>query len=277
MASKPRRDNAAKGKTFPHRRGSDAHHLPDSLFADQYDPDNVIPMRQTKSGKKTPAYLTEPAHKPIELVGQTPNQQAYINSLVHGTTPFIVAHGPAGTGKTFPCVTHAIRELKAGNVKRIVITRPLVNVEEEEVGTLPGGIIEKVSPWMLPILDILKEHYSVQELKLLLEKEIIEIAPLAFMRGRTFKGVWLIADEMQNATPKQFKMLLTRIGEGSRFVITGDIEQTDRKAGNNGLADLTRRLFAMPSTRFANHKFVQEDVVRHEAIEEVLDIYAEAA
>lgn len=210
----------------------------------------------------------------IVLKAQTPTQRFYIKALTDDTNPYVVAHGPAGTGKTYPAVVTAIKKLRAGEIKKLVMTRPLVNVEEEDVGTLPGGIIEKVSPWMLPILDILKEHYSVYEVANMLEKEIIEIAPLAFMRGRTFKNVFLIADEMQNATPKQFKMLLTRIGEGSRMIITGDIEQTDRRVGQNGLLDLVDKLDRSPNADFAVTRFLQSDVVRHRAIDGVLSLYA---
>jgi len=208
------------------------------------------------------------------LKAQTPAQRFYISDLKSGSSPFVVAHGPAGTGKTYPAVINSVERLIAGGIKKLVITRPLVNVEEEEVGTLPGGIIEKVSPWMLPILDILKEVYSTHELRRLLETEVIEIAPLAFMRGRTFKKCILIADEAQNMTPSQMKMLLTRIGEGSRFIITGDVEQTDRKTGQNGLLDLVHRLDQHPSPNFAVTTFHQRDIVRHRAIDGVLSMHA---
>lgn len=232
---------------------ADAAHLPQALLQTSATQDNHKTVPQLKS--------------------QSPNQRFYINHL-RSDIPFVVAHGPAGTGKTYPAVIYAIREYMAGNIKKIIITRPLVNVEEEEVGTLPGGIIEKVSPWMLPILDILKEYWTPFEVQKMLENEAIEIAPLAFMRGRTFKNALVIADEAQNMTPAQMKMLLTRIGENSRIIITGDIEQTDRRVGQNGLEDLIKRLGRDDNQNFGVTKFDQSDVVRHPAIDGVLTLYA---
>lgn len=228
-------------------------------------------------GSSTPTptpVLKDPRNEVLK--GQTRNQHAYIRDLQASDAPYVVAHGPAGTGKTYPAVVHGVKKLAAGDISRLVITRPLVNVEEEEVGTLPGGIIEKVSPWMLPILDILKEFYTPHQLADMLAKEVIEIAPLAFMRGRTFKKVLLIADEMQNATPNQMKMLLTRIGKESRFIITGDIEQTDRTRKQNGLLDLTKRIEEFGPSDFAVTKFEQSDVVRHGSIDNVLTMFADA-
>ena len=124
-------------------------------------------------------------------------------------------------------VHHAVQSFNAGDIKKIVITRPAVSVDESH-GYLPGGLVDKMMPWIRPIFDIMAEYWSPQHIKWLMESELIEIAPLAFMRGRTFKESWIIADEMQNATVEQMKMILTRIGEGSRMVITGDLAQHDR-------------------------------------------------
>lgn len=283
MSNIKRRDNSRRS-VFPNSSEDASLHSMDFLNNGARLPqndddtfDHSPPFsRLSKKAKRMQqaAQPAEPVKSKIALVGQTETQQTYIDMMTKGTTPFIVASGPAGTGKTFPAVLFAIQQLQAGKIKRIVITRPLVNVEEEEVGTLPGGIIEKVSPWMLPILDILKEHFSTHEIKNMLEKEIIEIAPLAFMRGRTFKDVLMIVDEAQNCTPTQFKMLLSRIGYGARIIITGDVEQTDRRSDKNGLADLLVKINHFKPVNFGIIAFKQKDIVRHPAIDEVLTMYA---
>ena len=131
-----------------------------------------------------------------------------------------------------------------------------------------------MEPWTRPLLDILKEFYHPREVSRMLDDGIIEIAPLAFMRGRTFKNAWIVADEMQNATPNQMKMLLTRIGENSRILVTGDVEQTDRTTTNNGLLDLAARLREQPSLGLAICELGSRDVQRHPIISTVLKIYS---
>ena len=137
-------------------------------------------------------------------------------------------------------VQMGIRNLEEGNVDRIVITRPAVSVDEQH-GFLPGDLKEKMAPWTRPIFDFLEEHYSAKQVENMIKDKTIEISPLAYMRGRTFKGAWIIADEMQNATQEQTKMLLTRIGEGSKIVVTGDLAQHDRGFNNNGLKDFLNK------------------------------------
>jgi phosphate starvation-inducible PhoH-like protein len=129
-----------------------------------------------------------------------------------------------------------------------------------------------MAPWTRPLLDVLKEYYSQNEITRMLEEQTVEIAPLAFMRGRTFKNAWIIADEMQNATPGQMKMLLTRIGEGSKVVVTGDVEQTDRRKHENGLIDLCDRLQGT-FKGFAKCELDKKDIQRHPIIDTVLDLY----
>jgi phosphate starvation-inducible PhoH-like protein len=167
-------------------------------------------------------------------------------------------------------------QLKSEEIDRIIITRPVVSVDEE-IGFLPGDIIKKMDPWTKPIFDIFLEHYRKPELDLMLMNGKIEICPLAFMRGRTFKQAFIIADEMQNSSPNQMKMLTTRLGENSRMVITGDLQQTDILK-ENGLRDFVGRL-----DRFKNVtdiiklvKLEADDIERSEVVRKVIDIYDDA-
>jgi len=207
-----------------------------------------------------------------ELIPKSLNQENYICSLLDHNTDIVIAYGPAGTGKTYLAMQAAIRCLRSGQCERIVLTRPAIGVEDEQHGFLPGTLEEKMAPWTRPLLDVLREYYSAQEITRMLEEQIVEVAPLAFMRGRTFKNSWIIGDEMQNATPGQMKMLLTRIGEGSKIVVTGDVEQTDRKKDQNGLIDLCARLQESVSG-FSVCKLSAKDIQRHRIIDTVLNIY----
>lgn len=212
----------------------------------------------------------------VHLHGRNPNQKSYIYKLLDPTQTIVFATGPAGTGKTMLAVLAAVKALKEGDAERIIITRPAVGVDDEQHGFLPGTIEEKMAPWTKPIFDVMRDYYNAKQIQTMIQEGVIEISPLAFMRGRTFKNAWVIADEMQNATPNQMKMLLTRIGENSRMVVTGDIAQTDRKEHENGLIDFQRLL-----ARFTNSEYISAiafehtDIERHPAVIEVLDIYGD--
>lgn len=214
--------------------------------------------------------------RPIVLLPRNLNQENYIDLLLNENNTIVFATGPAGTGKTMLAVLAAIKDMRNGVIDKIVITRPAVGVDDEKHGFLPGDINQKMEPWTKPIFDVFEEHYSVKEIAAMLEEKTIEISPLAFMRGRTFKNCWVIADECQNATPNQLKMLLTRIGENSRMVVTGDINQTDRKIHENGLIDF-KKLFSKfeHSKHIAMCNFGTGDIERHPAVQEVLAIYGE--
>jgi len=211
--------------------------------------------------------------KQIELRPKSINQENLIQSLLDPQTNITVATGPAGTGKTYLAMLAAIKAFKDGACERIVLTRPAVGVDDEKHGFLPGDLNSKMEPWTRPLFDVLREFYTAKEIARMLEEQTIEISPLAFMRGRTFKDAWIIADEMQNATPSQMKMLMTRIGENSKIVITGDIEQTDRTVHNNGLIDLCKRLETARSG-LAVCYMSNQDIQRHPIIDTVLEIYA---
>jgi len=167
----------------------------------------------------------------------------------------------------------AIKALREGDCDRIILTRPAVAVDDEKHGFLPGDINAKMEPWVKPLLDILKEYYPMKEIMHMLNDQIIEITPLAFCRGRTFKYSYVILDEAQNATPSQLKMLMTRIGESSKIVITGDIEQTDRRTNDNGLLDLKTKLSENTIPGIAICEFELKDIKRHRIIEHVLRLY----
>ena len=213
------------------------------------------------------------AQRRIDLVPRTRNQEALVLALQNPDAHIVVTTGPAGTGKTYLAMQAAVKALKEGDCDRIVMTRPAVGVEDERHGFLPGNLVAKMEPWTRPLLDVMREYYRPQDIAAMIEDQVVEIAPLAFMRGRTIKNSWMIADEMQNATPAQAKMLMTRIGSGSKIVITGDVEQADRRAGDNGLIDLTLRLERCPVQGISVCRMEARDVQRHKIIGSVLKLY----
>ena len=213
--------------------------------------------------------------RPIDIVPRTRNQERLVLALQDADQHIVITAGPAGTGKTYLAMLAAVKAFRAGDVDRIVLTRPAVGVEGEEHGFLPGDLNQKMDPWVRPLTDILREYYRQQDIAAMLEEQTIEIAPLGFMRGRTFKSAYIIADEMQNATPNQWKMLMTRIGENRKIVITGDIEQADRIKGNNGLADLCQKLSEGGVTGIAVCNLDNKDIQRHRIIDSVLKLYAD--
>lgn len=180
---------------------------------------------------------TEPLYKP-----KTVNQELYLRFLNDDSVKIVLGVGPAGCGKTLFACHRAIEELRSGNIEKIVVTRPMVAVEDESVGFLPGDMNQKMAPWTRPIFDIFGEYYDVDDLNEMVRKGVIEISPLAYMRGRTFKNSFIIADEMQNSTPNQMMMVTTRLGQDSKMVITGDLNQSDRGLSNNGLLDFMHKL-----------------------------------
>ena len=211
----------------------------------------------------------------IDIVPRTRNQERLVLALQDADLPIVITAGPAGTGKTYLAMLAAVKAFRAGDVDRIVLTRPAVGVEDEKHGFLPGDLNQKMDPWVRPLTDILREYYRPQDIAAMIEEQKIEIAPLAFMRGRTLKNAYVVADEMQNATPNQCKMLMTRIGKDSKIVITGDIEQADRIRGNNGLADLCQKLSEGGVKGIAVCNLDNRDIQRHAIIDSVLRLYSD--
>jgi phosphate starvation-inducible PhoH-like protein len=237
---------------------------------------NMKVIMKSVSPQKSLSFLYNP---------KTPNQSQYVKFLNDPKTDIVVAIGPAGTGKTALACSNAIAQFKSGVYEKIIITRPVVAVEDEELGFLPGNINKKMEPWTRPVFDIFQEHYSKKEIDALIQNNKIEIAPLAYMRGRTFKNTFIIADEMQNSSPGQMLMLLTRIGLFSKMVITGDLQQSDKTSQSNiknGLYDFIQKFRnflsqtkkeTINSTRIQLVELDAGDIERHPVILTLLDIY----
>ena len=178
--------------------------------------------------------------------------------------------GPAGTGKTILAVQVAVKLFKEGAIDKIIVTRPAVSVDED-LGFLPGTLEQKMAPWTRPIFDVLREYFNAKEIEGMIEEGVIEIAPLAYMRGRTFKRAYIIADEMQNSTTNQMKMLLTRIGENTKLIVTGDLEQSDL-GEDNGLSVLINKMDGLSLEYIEHVEMFEDDIVRHPAVNEVLKV-----
>ena len=221
-------------------------------------------------------YYSNNKKRQVHLLPKTLNQETYINLLTDPQKLIVFATGPAGTGKTMLAMLAGIKAFKEGVIRKIVLTRPAVGVDDEKHGFLPGDLNQKMEPWTRPLFDVLLEYYDKKEVARMLDEQIIEISPLAFMLGRTFKDSWIIADEMQNATPNQMKMLLTRLGNGSKLVVNGDTRQTDRRESDNGLLDLKNLVSTKGALKYiAGVEFTSRDVHRHPAVVEVLKLYGE--
>ena len=208
-----------------------------------------------------------------DLRGRTPHQNQYIKSILEHDVTFGV--GPAGTGKTYLAVACAVDALERDAVKRIVLTRPAVEAGER-LGFLPGDLTQKVDPYLRPLYDALYDLLGFDRVQKLFEKQVIEIAPLAYMRGRTLNHSFIILDEAQNTTPEQMKMFLTRIGFGSKAVVTGDVTQIDlQRSQKSGLVDAVKVLQKVRGIAFT--QFTSADVVRHPLVARIVDAYDAAS
>ena len=203
---------------------------------------------------------------------KTENQIKYNDILSKDSEYLLSIIGPAGSGKTFMACVKAIEKLKENKIEKIIITRPIISVEDENIGFLPGNIEKKMDPWVRPIYDVFLDFYSKKEINDLILNNKIEISPLGFMRGRTFKNSFIIADEMQNSSPNQMLMLLTRLGINSRIVITGDLQQSDLGV-KNGLNDLVYKLENQITDNFYLIKLNETDIQRSIIVNNVLKLY----
>lgn len=210
----------------------------------------------------------------VSLFPRNKNQEIYLSKLQDPNKNILFAVGPAGTGKTLLAVQSGVKLFQEGQVNKIIITRPAVSVDED-LGFLPGTLNEKMAPWTKPIFDVLGEYYPQKNIESMLYEGVIEISPLAFMRGRTFKNAFIIADEMQNATQNQMKMLLTRLGENSKMVVTGDLAQADR-ISDNGLVNFIQLVKQQDKLDYIDIVYFEmKDIERHDAVREVLSIYGD--
>lgn len=200
------------------------------------------------------------------------NQELYVKTLESSVVPIIIGTGPAGCGKSlWACIT-GVRMLQKGAISKLILTRPAVSVDEEH-GFLPGTLEDKMDPWIRPLYDVLYRYYTPKQVQAMIEKQIIEICPLAYMRGRTFENSWIILDEAQNTLKNQMLMMLTRIGRGSKLVVTGDPAQHDRGFEVNGLSDLLHRIAKRPQSEIVVVAFSEDDIERHPVIQKVLNLY----
>lgn len=232
--------------------------------ANQFQPHNNVVKLNNFQPKKA---------REVNLIPRNRNQEQYVLQLLNPDKDIVFGIGPAGTGKTMLAVQAGVKAFLEGDVDRIVVTRPAVSADED-LGFLPGTLEQKMAPWTRPIFDVFREYFYAAEIENMIAEGVIEISPLAYMRGRTFKDAYIIADEMQNATPNQMKMLLTRIGTGSKMVVTGDLNQADRLK-DNGLIDFTKHLEGNETKCITVVTFNQKDIERHEAVKEVLQVYGD--
>lgn len=225
----------------------------------------------------------DPESRPSELLGQvivssrgktirpkTEGQRAYVDAIDEHTVVFGI--GPAGTGKTYLAMAKAVQALQRKEVSRIILTRPAVEAGER-LGFLPGTLTDKIDPYLRPLYDALNEMMDPEMVPKLLASGTVEVAPLAYMRGRTLNDSFVVLDEAQNTTPEQMKMFLTRLGFGSKMVVTGDVTQVDLPGGASGLRLVTRILDRIDDIHFA--RLTSEDVVRHTLVGQIVDAYTE--
>lgn len=225
---------------------------------------NVVQFKQFLPRKKNK----------VTIYPKNLNQEDYLLKLQDQSKDIVFAIGPAGTGKTMIACQQAVKMFQEGEVDKVVVTRPAVSVDEQH-GFLPGDLNEKMAPWTRPIFDVFEEYFYAKEIQGFIAEGVLEISPLAYMRGRTFKNSIIIADEMQNATPSQMKMLLTRLGTGSSMIVTGDLQQADRPDKNGLLEFLNLYNNFESQKRIDVCRFTSDDIERHEAVKEVLAIYGE--
>lgn len=228
-------------------------------------PDQVTKYQKSRTGETGPCVTT-----PKKLIlPKTPNQTSYIKAI--DDYDIVICIGPAGTGKTYLAVAKAVSALTAGKVSRIILTRPAVEAGES-LGFLPGNLKEKVDPYLRPLYDALYDMIPMEKLRRLYDEEVLEVAPLAFMRGRTLSDAYVILDEAQNTTPIQMKMFLTRLGWNSKSIVTGDITQIDLGRNHtSGLVEARSRLQHIQDIKFVY--FDARDVVRPPLVSQIIKAY----
>lgn len=226
--------------------------------------------KQTKSNVISVNFV--PQRTKIEILPKNYHQEDMLAALEDQKTHVVIASGPAGSGKTFVSSLWAVKQLIEGNIKKIVLTRPNIAVDDRDIGFLPGDVIEKMLPWLGGIMDALELYYSKQEIQKLLEDGKIECLPIAYCRGRSLADCVVILDEAQGTTANSILAVLTRISENSKLIIAGDTNQTDR-GDCNGLSDLINRLSKTDIKGIEHIQFTKSDIQRHPIISKILDMY----
>ena len=270
-------DYLGEDKTDSKKRGRKSKKQNDKEILNEYkhDIEHETSVARQRSYYENMHHLSGNEKNKFESKFTSPKNQSqeyYHSQLKRKNKKIVVATGPAGTGKTLFATEWGVRNFLLGNYEKLIFTRPSVSVDED-LGYLPGTLEEKMAPWVRPIYDILYTFITPKEVTTLMEDKVIEIAPLGYMRGRTFKNCWIVADEMQNSTIAQMKMLMTRLGENSRMIITGDLEQYDRIQEVNGLEDFLDKFKGKRSSSITSVEFQKGDIQREEVVKEVLDIY----
>ncbi len=244
----------------------------DGILAGSVQTENEKTDNKGMAGQETGDIIVYGNHGKV-IRAKTPNQRKMVEAMK--TNDILFAIGPAGTGKTYTAVALAVKALKNKEIKRIILARPAVEAGEN-LGFLPGDLKEKIDPYLRPLYDALDDMLPADKLKSLIETRVIEIAPMAFMRGRTLDNAFVILDEAQNATDLQLKMFLTRMGPQAKFVITGDLTQIDLpKKSMSGLVKAVKILEGIYGITFAYLSF--EDVVRHKLVREIIKAYDKSA
>ena len=259
----------------PKKRGRKPKRAVEKELMNEYENEYKMNLKEQKQIYENMQHLSQNEKDLFEQKfarPKTKSQEIYASTLRSKSKKIIIATGPAGTGKTMFATEYGVRNFLLGKCDKLIFTRPSVSVDED-LGYLPGTLEEKMAPWVRPIYDILYQFIHPKEVSELIEEKIIEIAPLGYMRGRTFKNCWIVADEMQNSTIPQMKMLLTRLGENSRLVITGDLEQRDNIKEQNGLEDFLDKFRGKRSSSIGSFEFEKNDIQREEVVKEILDIY----
>ena len=246
--------------------------LKDNISLEEADIDAAINSFKNNSDSHLKEIFQTCVFKTIKNRSITPrnlSQQKYVKAIAEND--ILIAIGPAGTGKTYLAMAMAMAAFSKGEIKKIILTRPAVEAGET-LGFLPGDVLEKINPYLRPLYDALYVMMDFERAKTLIEQDIIEIAPLAFMRGRTLDNAFIILDEAQNTTSQQMKMFLTRIGYGSKAIVTGDITQVDLPAGKkSGLIEVEKILSNIKGIEFVN--FSKNDVVRHKLVSNIINAY----
>ena len=267
---------SARSKQNSGNKKQNARDLKEQLY--DYDEEQLPLTSGVKAKYENMQYLSHKERTEFDAKFTRPinaHQSDYVDTLKHRSKKIVVVSGPAGTGKTLFATEYGLKHFLTGDYERLIFTRPSVSVDED-LGYLPGSLEDKMAPWVRPIYDILYRFIPPSEVQQMVDNKLIEISPLGYMRGRTFKNSWIVADEMQNSTISQMKMLLTRLGEGSRLVVTGDLDQHDRTGEVNGLEDFLNKFRGRRSSSISSFEFNKDDIQREAVVREVLDIYSSA-